>query len=328
MERDDMPRRFLEFQGILVVIAILLFPIFADAQADWPTRPVIAIVPFPAGGATDNLVRAFAEKLSDALGQPFVVTNCGGAAGGIGTELAAKATPDGYTFLFGPANPLTIVPYIRKTTYKLNDFVPVARLGTYIAGMAVRNSLPVNSLQEFVTLAKSKPGQITFGSSGIGSMAHIRIEALKQAAGIDVLHVPYRGGPAEMQDLLGDRLDAMTENIIFPMAKSGKLRMLAIIGDHRLSDFPNIPTVAEAGFPELNTPGTFAIFAPRRTPATIVTRLNAEVVKIARLPEMRDQMLTIGFDMGYDTPQEIKAAVEKEAEIYQKIIRAGNIKAE
>jgi tripartite-type tricarboxylate transporter receptor subunit TctC len=323
----------LKFHGILVVAAfflfpVVLFPVVADAQADWPTRPVTAIVPFPAGGATDNLVRAFAQKLSDALGQPFVVTNYGGAAGGIGTEQAAKATPDGYTFLFGPANPLTIVPYIRKTTYKLDDFIPVARLGTYIAGMAVRNSLPVNTLQEFVALAKSKPGQITFGSSGIGGMAHIRIEALKQAAGIDVLHVPYRGGPAEMQDLLGDRLDAMTENIIFPMAKAGRLKMLAIIGDHRLPDFPNIPTVAEAGFPELNTPGTFAIFAPRGTPPAIVTRLNAEVVKIARQPEMREQMLTIGFDMGYDTPQEIKAAVDKEAEIYQKIIRAGNIKAE
>jgi tripartite-type tricarboxylate transporter receptor subunit TctC len=323
-----MPRVFLKFHGILVVAAFFLFPVVADAQADWPTRPVTAIVPFPAGGATDNLVRAFAQKLSDALGQPFVVTNYGGAAGGIGTELAAKATPDGYTFLFGPANPLTIVPYIRKTTYKLDEFIPVARLGTYIAGMAVRNSLPVNSLRDFVALAKSKPGQITFGSSGIGGMAHIRIEALKQAAGIDVLHVPYRGGPAEMQDLLGDRLDAMTENIIFPMAKAGRLKMLAIIGDHRLPDFPNIPTVAEAGFPEMNTPGTFAIFAPRGTPPAIVMRLNAEVVKIAKQPEMRDQMLTIGFDMGYDTPQEIKAAVDKEAEIYQKIIRAGDIKAE
>jgi tripartite-type tricarboxylate transporter receptor subunit TctC len=171
-------------------MALLLTPAIAIAQSDWPARPVIAIVPFPAGGATDNLVRAFAQRLADALGQPFVVTNYGGAAGGIGTDLAAKANPDGYTLLFGPANPLTIVPYLRKTTYTLDDFIPVARLGTYIAGLAVRNSLPVNSLQEFVALAKAKPGQLTFGSSGIGSMAHIRIEALKQSAGIDVLHVP------------------------------------------------------------------------------------------------------------------------------------------
>jgi tripartite-type tricarboxylate transporter receptor subunit TctC len=323
-----MPRMVLKFFGILIASACCLFSAGAHAQDKWPTRPVMVIVPFPAGGATDNLVRAFTQKLSDALGQTFVVNNYGGAAGAIGTETAAKATPDGYTLLFGPANPLTIVPYIHKTPYTLDDFVPVARLGTYIAGMAVRDSLPVNSLQEFVTLAKSKPGQITFGSSGIGGMAHIRIEALKQAAGIDVLHVPYRGGPAEMQDLLGDRLDAMTENIIFPMAKAGKLKMLAIIGDHRLPDFPDIPTVAEAGYPELNTPGTFAIFAPRGTPQAIVTKLNDEVVRIAKLPEMQQRMLTLGFDMGYDTPAEIKAAVEKEAEIYQKIIRAADIKAD
>jgi tripartite-type tricarboxylate transporter receptor subunit TctC len=323
-----MPRVVLKFFGILIVSACGLLFAGAHAQDKWPTRPVMVIVPFPAGGATDNLVRAFTQKLSDALGQTFVVNNYGGAAGAIGTETAAKATPDGYSLLFGPANPLTIVPYIHKTPYTLDDFVPVARLGTYIAGMAVRNSLPVNSLQEFVALAKSKPGQITFGSSGIGGMAHIRIEALKQAAGIDVLHVPYRGGPAEMQDLLGDRLDAMTENIIFPMAKAGKLKMLAIIGDHRLPDFPDIPTVAEAGYPELNTPGTFAIFAPRGTPQAIVTKLNDEVVRIAKLPEMQQRMLTLGFDMGYDTPAEIKAAVEKEAEIYQKIIRAADIKAD
>ena len=218
------------------------------------------------------------------------------------------------------------MPFLRKTPYTLNDFVPVARLGTYIAGLAVRNSLPVNSLQEFVALAKAKPGQITFGSSGNGGMAHIRIEALKQAAGIDVIHVPYRGGPSEMQDLLGDRLDAMTENIIFPMAKAGELKMLAIIGDQRHPDFPDVPTVGEAGFPELNTPGTFAIFAPRGTPQSIIARINAEAVKIAKMPEIRDRMMTLGFVMGYDTPSEIKTAVDQEAAIYGRIISLGNIK--
>ena len=323
-----MLRAILRCFRLLMTAAILLAPGLAVAQPDWPTKPVKAIVSFPAGGATDNLVRAFAQKLSEALGQPFIVDNHGGAAGEIGTDLVAKAAPDGYTLLFGPANPLTIVPHLRKTPYTLADFVPVARLGTYIAGLAVRNSLPVNSLQEFVALAKAKPGQLTFGSSGSGGMAHIRIEALKQAAGIDVIHVPYKGGPAEMQDLLGDRLDAMTENIIFPMAKAGRLKMLAIIGDQRHPDFPDIPTVAEAGFPELDTPGTFAIFAPRGTPQSIITRLNAEVVKIAKTPEMRDRMMTIGFTMGYDTPQEIKAAVDQEAAVYAKIIRAGDIKAD
>jgi len=286
------------------------------------------VVPFPAGGATDNLARAFAKELSEALGQPFVIDNKAGAAGSIGTDLVAKAPPDGYTFLFGPANPLTIVPHLRKTPYVLEDLVPVARLGTYIAGLAVRNSLPVKSLKEFVELAKAKPGQLTFGSSGNGGMAHIRIEALKQAAGIDVIHVPYKGGPPEMQDLLGDRLDAMTENIIFPQAKAGNLRMLAIIGEERHPDFPDIPTVREAGYPEINTPGTFAVFAPRGTPEAIIKKLNAEVIKIAKTPQMRERMMAIGFAMAFDTLQQIKAAVEQEYAIYGKIIEAGGIKVE
>lgn len=311
-----------------VVVFLVMVPAMVAAQSDWPNKQVRAIVPFPAGGATDNLVRAFAKELSDSLGQLFVVDNRGGAAGSLGTDLAAKAPPDGYTFLFGPANPLTIVPHLRKAPYGPDELFPVARLGTYIAGLVVRNTLPAKTLQEFVALARAKPGQLTFGSSGNGGMAHIRIEALKLAAGIDVIHVPYKGGAAEMQDLLGDRLDAMTENIIFPQAKAGRLRMLAIIADQRHPAFPDVPTVREAGFPEINTPGTFAIFAPRGTPQPIIARLNAEVVRIAKSPDMRERMMGIGFAMGSDTLQEIKAAVDAEYAIYGKIIRTANVKAE
>jgi tripartite-type tricarboxylate transporter receptor subunit TctC len=311
-----------------VLAGLAALPQVARAQSPWPDKPVKVIVPFPAGGATDNLARAFAQQLSEALGQPFIIDNRPGAAGAIGTDAVAKAPPDGYTLLFGPANPLTIVPHLRKTPYALEDFVPVARLGTYIAGLVVRNSLPVKSLPEFVALAKAKPGQLTFGSSGNGGMAHIRIEALKQAAGIDVVHVPYKGGPPEMQDLLGDRLDAMTENIIFPQAKAGHLRMLAIIGDERHPDFPDVPTVAEAGYPEINTPGTFAVFAPRGTPQAIVDKLNAEVIKIARTPQMRERMMVLGFAMAFDTLPQIKAAVDAESAVYAKIIKAGNVQGE
>jgi tripartite-type tricarboxylate transporter receptor subunit TctC len=320
--------RGVDIRRRLIVASLLALPCVARAQDTWPNKPVKVIVPFPAGGATDNLARTFAKELSEALGQPFVVDNHAGAAGAIGTDLVAKAAPDGYTLLFGPANPLTIVPHLRKTPYGLDDLVAAARLGTYIAGLAVRKSLPVTSLQEFVALAKAKPGQLTFGSSGNGGMAHIRIEALKQATGIDVVHVPYKGGPPEMQDLLGDRLDAMTENIIFPQAKLGNLGMLAIIGDQRHPDFPDIPTVAEAGFPQINTPGTFAVFAPRGTPQPIIDKLHAEVVKIARAPQIRERMMTIGFAMAFDTLPQIKAAVDDEAAVYGKIIKAGNIQGE
>ena len=316
------------FQRISITIAALLIPVLVSAQDIWPSRSVRVVVSFGVGGATDNLVRAFAKELSDALGQSFVVDNRGGAAGSLGTDIAAKAKADGYTLLFGPANPLTIVPHLRKTPYAIDDLIPVARLGTYIAGLVVRNSLPVQNMQEFIALAKSKPGQITFGSSGNGSMAHIRIEALKQAASVDVLHVPYSGGPAEMQDILGERLDAMTENIIFPQVKSGRMRMLAILGDQRHPDFPYIPTAKEVGYPEINTPGTFAVFAPKGTPQAIILKINSQVIRIAQTQSMRDRMMGIGFSMGNDTPQEIKTAVNEEYEIYGKIIRAANIKDE
>ena len=312
---------------VLLAAALLATGLGVDA-AEWPQKPVRAVVPFPAGGASDRLARSFAEELSRALNQQFVVDTRSGAAGAIGTEVAAKAEPDGYTFLFGPANPLTIVPHLRKTPYARDDLVPVARLGTYVSAVAVRNSLPATSLAEFVALAKAKPGTLRFGSSGVGAASHIRIEALKLAAGIDVIHVPYRGGSEELQDLLGEHIDAMTENIIFPHAKAGRLRMLAMIADERHPEFPDVPTVREAGYPEMNTPLTFAVFAPAGTPQPIIARLNHEVVKIAKLPEMRDRMLQIGFTMGYDTPEQIKAVVAEEYAIYEKIIRAANIKAE
>lgn len=307
---------------------ILSLPALSIAQTDWPTKPVRVIVPFGPGGATDALARAFTIKLSESLNQPFVVDNRGGASAAIGTEIAAKAAPDGYTFLFSPANPLTIVPYLRTTPYTRDALVPVARLGTYIAGLAVRNSLPVRSLSEYVALAKAKPGQLTFGSTGTGSMSHIRIEAFKQAAGIDILHVPYKGGAAELQDLLGERVDAITETLIFPLAKAGKVRLLAIIADQRHPDFPDVPTVREAGYPEINTPGNFAVFAPRGTPQRIISRLHDEVVKISNLPEMRERMMLIGFAMGQDSIEELKAAIDDEYVVYGRIIKAANIKAD
>jgi tripartite-type tricarboxylate transporter receptor subunit TctC len=312
----------------LNTVAALLFslPTSSVAQTDWPTKPVRAIVPFPPGGATDSLVRAFTVKLSESLGQPFVVDNRGGASGAIGTELAAKAAPDGYTFLFSPSSPLTILPYLRKTPYARDDFVPVARLGTYMAGFAVNNELPVRTLGEYVALARSKPGQVTFGSTGAGSMSHIRLEALKQSAKVNILHVPFAGGAPVLQALLGGQVNTMADSAIFPLVKEGRLRLLAIIADQRHPDFPQVPTVREAGFPEINTPGTFAVFAPAGTPPQIIARLNAEVVKIAALPEVRDKMMVIGFTMGSDSPVELDATIKSEYAIYGKIIEAGNIK--
>lgn len=300
----------------------------SHAQGDWPSKPVRAIVSFPAGGATDNLARAFAKELSDSLGQQFVVDNRGGAAGSIGTDAVAKAAADGYTLLFGPANPLTIVPHLRKTPYTLDDLVPIARLGTYVAGVAVRKSLGIDSMKEFVALATRDPGKLTFGSSGIGGMSHIRLEALKAAAGIKVVHVPYKGGAELLQDLMGERIDMMIENLFFPQVKQGQVKMIAVVGDRRLPDFPSIPTVAEAGFPEMNTPGTFAIFAPRGVSQAIVSKLNAAVIQIAQTPAMQRRMMDLGFMMEFDTSEELGRKIRDEYALYGRIVRAAGIEGQ
>lgn len=298
----------------------------AFAQAEWPARPVRAVVPFPPGGATDSLVRAFTVKLSESMGQPFVVDNKGGASGAIGTEFVANAAPDGYTLLFSPSSPLTILPLLRKTPYARDALVPVGRLGTYVAGFAVNNSLPVKSLAEYVALAKSKPGQLTFGSTGVGSMGHIRVEALEQSAGVKILHVPFSGGAPVLQALLGNQVNTMADSAIFPLVKEGKLRLLAIISDQRHPDFPDVPTVREAGYPAINTPGTFAVFGPQGMPQQIVSRLNAEIVKISQLPDIRKRMMAIGFNMGQDSVSELNDTIEKEYGIYKKIVDNADIK--
>jgi tripartite-type tricarboxylate transporter receptor subunit TctC len=307
--------------------SVLLLTTLAHAQK-WPERSIKAVVPFPAGGSTDNIARIFAKELAEALAQPVVVENRGGGAGSIGTENVVRAPGDGYSLMFSSAFPLTLVPQLRPTSYTVDDLVPVARLGTYISGFVVRSSLPVKTLKEYVEMAKAQPGKLTFGSSGAGGLSHVRIEALKQAAGINVTHVPYQGGAAAMQDLLGDRIDTMAENIIFPHVKSGKLRMLAILAETRHPDFPDVPTAREAGFPELNTPAVFAAFAPKGTPAAVVQALNAEIVRISRKPQVREKLMGLGFQAGEDTVQEVRAAVAGENAVYARLVKSAQLKAD
>lgn len=318
----------------LIAAAMLLAPTLfvpggAAAQTDWPTKLVRAIVPFPAGGATDSLARSFAEALSRELGQTFLIENRSGAAGAIGTDAVAKAAPDGYTILITPANPLTIVPYLRKQLpYAREDLVPVARIGTYVAALGVRPTLPVHTVAELVALAKAQPGKISYATSGYGGGAHIRLEALKLAAGIDMVNVPYKGGSEELTDLLSGNVDAMTENIIFAQAKVGKVRLLAMVSDQRHPDFPDVPTIAEAGYPEMNLPLSFAVFVPKGTPRAIIDRLNAATVKASHDPDLAARMLTIGFSMGFETPEQITKELDDEYALYGKVIRAADIHGE
>ena len=220
------------WRGMLAGLAAILSVGAAHAQPAWPTRPVRVIVPYAPGSGTDFIVRSIAERLSRQMGQQFVVEHRGGGSGALGTEAVVKATQDGYTLLMTPQAPIVVIPHLRKLPYDaLKDLVGVARFGQVIAGFAVHPSLGVKNMAEFVALAKKQPGKITFVSAGVGSVNHLRGETLKLMAGIDLLHVPYRGNGEAIPDLLAGQVHSIFDSIVFPHVKAGKLVLLAIMDD-------------------------------------------------------------------------------------------------
>ena len=250
--------------AMLVAAALGTGALPASAQS-WPTRPVKIIVPYAPGGSTDNAARAFADKLSTALGQQFVIENKGGAGGSIGVEAGAKSPPDGYTFVVLPAATVTVLPNGRKTPYDpFRDFAYVGRFVFGTLTFAVNPAVPANSMREFIAYAKANPGKLLYGSSGIGAMPHISFEVMREMAGIDVGHVPYRGGAEAINDMLAGHVHAAGESNTMPHAKAGKARLLAVIDKERHPEFPDVPTMAEVlpGYDVLNW---FGMAAPAGT---------------------------------------------------------------
>ena len=245
--------------------AALGFPAIleAGAQTAWPSKPVKLIMPYAPGGAGDTVARPWAEKLTQAFGVPFVVDNRGGASGTIGAEAGARATPDGTTFLITPNSALNVVPQLRKVGYDARkDLMPVARVGDIVGGFAIVQSLGIKTMAELISYAKQNPGKIAYGSAGLGTSTQLRIETLKLRAGIDILHVPYRGSADALVDLLAGSVQMMNEIVVYPHVKAGKLNLLAINNPTRHWDFPDVPTMTEAGFPNADVPIWFSIWAP------------------------------------------------------------------
>jgi tripartite-type tricarboxylate transporter receptor subunit TctC len=301
----------------------------ANAQADYPSRPVRIIVPYPAGASTDNIARPLAERLASALGQQFVVENRGGAGGALGAELMAKAAPDGYTILVTPQTPLVVLPNLRKMPYDpAKDFVPVARMTEVITGFAVHPSLGVKTLKDFIALAKANPGKYSFVSAGVGTITHLRGEMLKIMAGIDLLHVPYRGNGEALPDLLAGTVHAMFEAIVFPHVKAGKLTLLAVVDDARHPDFPDAPTIKESGFPEFEMPIWFGTFVPRGTPEAIIAKLHKEIARIHDDKEFAAKMMSVGMRVypKAERSQEISARMAAQMVVYGEIIKKANVK--
>ena len=315
--------------AVLLLGAFAALPHYAVAQQPWPTKPVRLIVPYAPGGGTDTIARPWAEKLSQAFGQQFVIDNKGGAGGSIGTEAAAKSPPDGYTFLLAPNGPLLVLPHLRKTPYDpFKDFVPVGRTGDLVTGFVLHPSIPANNFKELIDYAKANPGKVNFGSAGLGTGTHLRIEMLKLRAGVDIVHVPYRGSAEALNDLLGGHVQMMNEIVSLPHAKAGKLKLLAVSYSERHPDFPDVPTLTELGYPNSDVPIWYAIWAPKGTPQAIVDQLNAEMVKITRTPEMQQRMREISVVVPPQTPAEVAATMQADNAQYKDLIEKAKVTLE
>ena len=287
---------------------------------------------YPPGGPTDFVARAIGAKLTEAWGQQVVIDNRAGAAGIIGTDLAAKAVPDGYTLLFGTSAGLTINPaLVSKLPYDpVRDFAPVSLLVINPQILVVNNSVPVSSVKELIAYAKSRPGQLNYASVGQGSPNHLGMELLKALAGIDMVHVPYKGTGPAVTDLLGGQVQLMFNSmpLVLPLVKGGKLKGLAVGSAQRSPAVPDLPTVAEAGVPGFENVTWYGMFAPAKTHKDVVAKLNAQVVKILADPEMAQRMASQGAEPRSTTPEELARFMRVESERWKKVIKTANIKLE
>jgi putative tricarboxylic transport membrane protein len=318
-------REFLALAG-----ATLTAGFAARAQADdWPSRTVKVILPYAPGGATDAIGRPWADKLTQAFGQQFVVENRGGASGMIGAEAAAKAAPDGYTLFLTPNAPLSVLPSLRKTPYDpVKSFEAVGRVGDVLCGFVIHPSVGIKTFKELVDYAKNNPGKLTYGSSGNGTSNHMRLEMLKLKTGIDILHVPYRGGADTLNDVLPGTVHMMNEPVSLPHVKAGKLTLLNINGQLRHPDFPDVPTLTELGITGADVPIWFSIYAPAGTPKDIVNKLNAKMVEIAGSDDMKAKMRAVNAFVPLQTPGEMAKHLVEDIKANAELIRLANIKIE
>lgn len=305
--------------------------VVAAAQAQsYPTRPVRMIVPFPAGGNTDILGRAIAQKLSASLGSSVIVDNRGGAGGTVGSEAAAKSAPDGYTVLFASSSH-GINPAVRRLPYDSEkDFAAITTVATLPMILVVHPSLPVRTAKDLVRLATSRKGELNYASSGGGTIPHLSAELFKSRTGAKLVHVPYRGNGPAVIDLVAGQVELMISGIssVMPHVNSGRLRAIAIASARRAAAAPQVPTYAESGINGAEAMSWFVLFAPSATPPAIVKHLNGEMVKTLRLPDIRQRFESNGAEPIGDTPEEAAAFVRNEIAKWGKVIQAAGIKLE
>jgi tripartite-type tricarboxylate transporter receptor subunit TctC len=303
----------------------------AAAQAPYPARPLTMVVGFAPGGGTDTASRIIAKKLSDNLGQPVLVENKAGAGGNIATDLVAKAAPDGYTILLASVGSMAITPHmLPKPPYDpLRDLAPVTMAVVFPNVLVVHPSVKATTLAEFVALAKAKPGTINYGSSGIGNAGHLAGELFRSFAKIDIVHVPYKGGGPATTDLLGGQIGAIfsTPSSVVGHIRAGKIRALATTGAQRSQAMPEVPTIAESGYPGYEATNWYAYVTPAKTPKEIIARLNQELVKVLGVPDVRDQLHHHGFEPQPGTPEALAKYMEREYATWGRVVRDAKITA-
>jgi tripartite-type tricarboxylate transporter receptor subunit TctC len=314
----------------LLVLALLLASVLAQAQEPYPSKPVRLILPFPPGGSTDILGRLVAEQLSARLGQPVVTENRGGAGGNVGAEAAARAAPDGYTLLFA-ATTLAISPSLyAKLGYELKDLAPISLVATVPNVLITHPSVPARTLQEFIALAKAKPGELNYGSGGSGTSNHLGGELFNMVAGVKLVHIPYKGVNLAMNDAMAGNIQLVVIGIpaAAPQIKAGKLRALAVLAPERSATLPEVPTVAEAGLPELDVTTWYGLLAPAATPRPIVARLNAEIVRIMQGAELKERLAGMAAEPRTSTPEEFAAYIGQEAARWGDVVRKAGLRAD
>ena len=302
----------------------------AQAQT-YPTKPVTLVVPYPAGGANDMLGRLIGQKLSEGLGQPVIIDNKPGAGTLIGANIVAKAAPDGYTLLVGGFASNAVSPLLFKAEYDPNTaFEPIGMFGTAPTVIITYPESPYKTIKDVVDAAKKKPGTLMYGSSGNGSPLHMAGEMFTAQAGVDMVHVPYKGGSAHILDLIGKRLDVIfdTSTNASKLVQGGKVRAIAVSSKTRLPDFPDVPTLTEAGYPDFAVNGWYALFAPAKTPKEITQKLSTELQKVLKQPEVLEKLRSVGVTPGTGNQDELAKYGPAEIEKYSKLIKAANIKAD
>jgi len=310
---------------IIPCVAITLAASVAAQEPRYPSKPIKLVVGYPPGGATDIVARTIAARLQELLGQPVVVDNKPGATSNIGSELVARSPPDGYTLLLGTiANATNMTAYKNPGYDTLRDFTPITQAMSAPSVLAVHPSMPVASLKELIELARRAPGKYTFASSGAGGSPHLAGELLKLRAGIDIVHIPYKGATQAMTDLLGGQVNLSFQTALSAIAhlQGGKLKVIAVAADKRMAQLPGVPTMAEAGLPDFEVSSWNGLLAPAKTPAEIIARLHENTVKVLTLADVREKFIAQGAEAVGSTPEEFRAYIRTEIDKWGRVIRA------